>query len=368
MTITEETRWKWGVAAFVAGALALMVCLSDSLFPLFIAFGLAYAFSPIVDRLEKRGLSRTVAVLGILGLLVGLFALLIGTVVPLLVNQIQGFIEDFPKLLPVALKRVSDFAAGFGIVIPGNVDALADRARSTLQKGSMQSLNPVVNAAKHFFSSVAGVLLAFLNLVIVPIFFFYVCRDFHRSRAHVFRLIPPRQQPYARTLFHRIDEVLSGYIRGQLLVAGILSVIFAVALVLLNVRFGLFIGILAGFLNIVPYLGQITGLVLALVMALVDFEGFGKIIGVLGVFAAANFVEGNFITPKIVGNKVGLSPLWAILALIVGGKAAGFVGMIIAVPLAGVLKVLFGEILLKYKSSGFYLDPKPHSVTKAENT
>lgn len=355
MKIQSDTRWRLAIAAFLAALAVAILRFSDVLFPLFVAFGLAFACAPIVDWLHRKGVPRTVAVIGILVALVGLFALLIIAVVPALIGEMQGFIQDLPRLVPAALERLSQFAGGYGVTVPNSVHGVAERISTYVQqKASMQALNPMVSAARQIFTGVAGILIAFLNMLIVPIFFFFVCRDFEKTRSYVHQLVPPRHQAYAAKLAGRIEDVLSGYIRGQLLVAAILGVVFSIALSLLGIRFGLFIGILAGFLNIVPYLGQAVGLTLSLLMALVDFEGFQKIFMIAGVFVVTNFLEGHFISPKIVGDRVGLTPLWAILALIVGGKIAGIAGMILAVPTAGVAKVLFREVLLKYKSSVFY--------------
>ncbi len=352
-------RWKLGVTAFLVAAVAVVCLLSDDLLPLFIAFGLAYAFSPLVDWLARRKVSRTWSTVGILVVLGGLVTLLVATLVPLVVSETQDFIHNFPDLLGTALHRVSTFARGFGIAIPSNVDALVDRLRGQVQKGNMESINPAVNAARHFLSSAVGVLISFLNLLVIPIFFFYVCRDLPQARSYVYALIPPRRQPYARDLYFRVDRVLSGYIRGQMSVAAILGVIFSISLVALGVPFGLFIGILSGFLNMVPFVGQITGLVLAVLMAVVDYHGAGHIIAICCLFAATNFLEGHFLSPKIVGENVGLSPLWVIIALIVGGKAGGLLGMMLAVPTAGVIKVLLTEILERYRASAFYRVAEP---------
>jgi predicted PurR-regulated permease PerM len=359
----KRTFWKFGIWFAVAAVLAAALLLRDTLFPLFVAFGLAYACSPLVDAFERRGVSRSLVVIALLVALAGLLALFIGVLVPAVVEEMQGFIRDFPDFASKALERVADIASRYGVKLPADTDALGEQMRGLLQQEhSMQRFSPVVSVAKRLFTGVASVLIGFLNLLIIPIFFFYSLRDLHRARRYVFNLIPPRRRPKARSLFERIDQVLSGYIRGQLLVASILAVVFAIALPVLHVRFGLFIGILAGFLNIVPYLGQLTGLALSIMMALVDFEGFGRIFAIVGLFAVMNFVEGNFITPKVVGDKVGLSPLWAIISLIIGGRAAGLAGMILAIPVAGSIKVIMDDVIAGYRNSEYFNEPPSAAV------
>ena len=357
----HRTFWKVGIWLAVGVTVVAAYMLRDTLFPLFIAFALAYACSPLVDILENRGVPRSVSVIALLLTLVGLLALMIGVVLPAIVQETQGFIRDFPEFAQKALERIAAIGRRYGVVIPESVEALVVRLKEAAPEGTvqqqLQQLSPVVAAARKIFTGVASVLIGFLNLLIIPIFFFYSLRDLHRARRYVYELVPPRRRPYARSLFERVDRVLSGYIRGQLLVATILAVVFAIALPLLNVPFGLFIGIVSGFLNIVPYLGQITGLGLSIMMALVDFRGGGQLLAIVGLFAAMNFIEGNFITPKVVGDKVGLSPLWAIISLIIGGRAGGLFGMIVAIPVAGTIKVLLHDVLSGYRRSDYFIHP-----------
>jgi len=363
----ERTRtyWKVGIWAAVVSLVVFCLVLRDSLFPLFAAFALAYACTPLADKLEKRGISRTLTALALLASLVGLMILFLALVVPSVIEQAQGFIKDLPDLASNVLARASTLAARFNIQIPASGDALVARLRETTQDAGVEKLSPVVLLARRIFTRAGSFLLGFLDLLIIPIFFFYSLRDFHRARQYVFALVPPRRRPYVRSLFERINEVLSGYIRGQLLVASMLAAIYAVALPLLGVRFGLFIGILSGFLNVIPYLGQLTGIALSLGMALVDFHGFGQLFGIVALFAVVNFIEGQFITPNVVGEKVGLSPLWAILALIVGGRMAGLGGMLLAIPLAGTIKVVFDDVIRGYRRSE-YFNVRAHAAAETK--
>lgn len=355
----KRTYWKIGIWAVVVLLAVICFFLHDTLFPLFAAFGLAYACTPLADRLEKHGLSRTLTALLLLASLAGLLALFIGVVVPAVVEQAQGFLKDLPNLATNALAHASTVAARFNIQIPDSGQALIAKLKDSTQEAGVETLSPVVLAARRIFTRAGSMLIGFLDLLIIPIFFFYSLRDFHRARRYVFNLVPPRRRTYTRSLFMRIDRVLSGYIRGQLLVASMLAATYGLALPLMGVRFGLFIGILAGFLNVVPYLGQLTGIALSLGMVLLDYHGSGQLVGVLILFAAVGFIESHFVTPKVVGEKVGLSPLWAIIALIVGGRAAGLGGMILAIPLAGAIKVIFEDVLEGYRRSEYFTDRAP---------
>ena len=173
----------------------------------------------------------------------------------------------------------------------------------------------------------------------------------HRA---VLDLAPPRWRPDAAKRLDQADGVFSGYLRGQMLVASILAGLYCVGLSLLGIRFGIVIGLLAGFLNIVPYVGLLTGLTLSLTMAAVDFAGWGRLVGVLAVFGACQFAEGAFITPRVVGDKVGLSPLESIIALILGGEFGGLAGLVLAIPVAGTLKIYGRDALAAYRACVFF--------------
>lgn len=353
----KRTYWKLGIWFSVIALVVVCYVVSDSLFPLFVALGLAYACNPLADVLERRGVSRTLTACALLTVIVGLLALFIGLLIPAVVHQAQDFFHDLPDLASKAMERATALANRFNITLPANPNEVIDRLRDVSQDASAQTLTPVVTAARHLVTRAAGFLITFLDLLIIPIFFFYSLRDFHRAKRYVVGLIPPRRRAQARVLFHRFDRVLSGYIHGQLLVACLLAVAYGVGLPILGVRFGLFIGILAGFLNVVPYLGQFTGISLSLLMALVDFSGGGQLVGICVLFGTVGFIESHFVTPKVVGGKVGLSPLWSIIALIVGGRLAGILGMIVAVPVAGCLKVVLEEVLAGYRGSDYFNEP-----------
>jgi predicted PurR-regulated permease PerM len=360
MTVERKrTYWKIGIGGASVILVALFLLLHDTLFPLFVAFALAYACTPLADALERRGVSRTITALALLAALAGLLGLFIGIVVPSVIDQMHGFLQDLPELATHVLSNVSRIAARFSIHIPATGEALIAKLKASSSDASVESLSPMVMTAQRIVTRAGTFLIGFLDLLIIPIFFFYSLRDFHRAQAYVFDLVPPRRRAYVRSLFTRIDGVLSGYIRGQLLVASMLALTYGTALPLMGIRFGLFIGILAGFLNVVPYLGQLTGASLALIMALVDFSGTGQLIGLVVLFGTVNFIEGHFVTPKIVGEKVGLSPLWAIIALIVGGRAGGLAGMLLAIPVAGTLKVIFEDVLDGYRRSEYFSDRVP---------
>jgi predicted PurR-regulated permease PerM len=351
--VNRKTAWALGIAAFLVLLVAAGTLLYDSLLPLFLAFGLAYAFSPLIDFLEKKGLPRAWGALLLLLALALTAVLLVASIIPAVLRDAREFIQNSPDYFSTAFQKISEMAEHYGIEVPVPQDII-ENVRNYLRQISLAALSPAVGLAKRVFSGVGNAVVFILNLLIIPVFFFYFLRDLPNIKRSAFELIPPRRRSRIEAKWKEIDRVFSGYIRGQIMVALILACVFALGLTLLGVKFGLFIGLLAGVLNIIPYLGQITGLVLSLTMALVDFTGWGRFLAIPALFAAANFLEGNFITPKVVGNKVGLSPVQTILALIIGGQVAGLLGLIIAIPVAGSLKVLLLDLLKAYQKSELY--------------
>lgn len=350
----QKTIWITAGIALITGAGTLGYLLYDALLPLFLAFALSYAFSPVVSWLDRKGLSRTEAILLIMFSLILIALGAVGVILPVLIRDARQFIVQFPEYAATALNRTSELGDRFGIVIPIDKTELLDRIRGSLQGISLASLRPVAAFAGKFFSGAVGLVVAGLNVVLIPVYFFYVLRDLPQIRDYVFDLVPAGYRKEVQKEFARMDEVFSGYIRGQISVALILACVFSLGLSLMGIKFGLFIGILSGLLNIIPYLGQATGLGLALVMALVDFTGWGRILMVPLFFGVVNYLEGTFLTPRIVGDKVGLSPVQTILALIVGGEIAGFLGLLIAIPTAGCLKALALDLIEAYRRSKMY--------------
>jgi predicted PurR-regulated permease PerM len=317
--LNKKAVWALGVGAFLAALVVASWALYDSLIPLFLAFGLAYALSPVVDFLEKKHVPRawgTALLLSALGLTGFLLA---ATFIPVIVRDGREFVQNVPDYFSTAVEKVAAVGERYGFEVPVRRE-LVERIQEHLREASLAAFSPAVGLVKRVFSGVGSAVAFVLNFLIVPVFFFYFLRDLPYTKRHAYELIPPRHRGLALAKWEKVDRVFSGYIRGQMTVSLILAVFFAAGLSILRVKFGLVIGLLAGLLNIIPYLGQITGLALSLIMALVDFTGWGRLAAVPVLFAVGNFVEGNFITPKIVGDKVGLSPMQTILALIPGGR------------------------------------------------
>lgn len=342
------------VAAVAAAMLWLGWALYDTLFPVFLGFALAYAFDPLADWIERKGANRTAAVSIILGFVALLVAAAVAMIVPVLVSEGRGFVGDFPRYASAAHDRVTATLEPWGVRLPHDKETLLARLKDWLQGMSVSALAPAGLFAGRFFSTLAGTLTGLLSLIIVPVVFFYFLRDISAIREGVLSVVPPRHRRAAEDRLNEADRVFSGYLRGQMTVALILAAFYSIGLSIVGTRFGVLIGIASGLLNVVPYLGVALGLGASLIMAAVDASGRGPVIGVLAVFGLAQGLEGFVITPKIVGDKVGLSPVETIVALILGGQFGGLPGMILAIPAAGCLKVWTADALAFWRRTAAY--------------
>lgn len=349
----------WGVAAVLFAV--VMWALGNVLLPFILGGAIAYMIDPLADRLERAGLSRegATAVITVAAVLIFLIMLLL--IVPMLANQMI----DLVQTLPQALSNLRDFAQDrFPDLFEENSrvrEALAG-LWTILQDKSMGLLQTFVGSALSLLNVV-------VLIVIVPVVSVYLLVDWDRMVARIDALLPRDHAPVVRRLARDIDNVLSSFVRGMGMVCVILGTYYAVALMLVGLNFGLAVGFVAGLVTFIPYLGAIIGGVLAIGLALFQFWGalegadgemirqgtdWIRIALVAGIFMIGQMVEGNFLTPKLVGNSVGLHPVWLLLALSVFGALFGFVGMLIAVPVAAVIGVVARFAVEQYLDSRLY--------------
>ncbi|SMO65996.1 AI-2E family transporter [Ruegeria faecimaris] len=344
LPVRDQLRY-WGIAAVVI--VLLLWALGDVLLPFVIGGAIAYFLDPVADRLEKLGLSRMAAtgvitVVGVLG-----FVLLILMVVPALITQLIDLVEVMPSLL----KQLRGF-------IEQQFPSLLDRESNTHQ--FLVSLGETLQSKTgDVLQSVAASLGSAINvvvlLVIVPVVTVYMLLDWDRMIARIAELLPRDHAPTIKRLAGEIDSVLASFVRGMGTVCLILGTYYAVALMAVGLQFGLVVGFIAGLVTFIPYLGALIGGSLAIGLALFQFWGDWTQIGlVAAVFALGQVAEGNFLTPKLVGSSVGLHPVWLLLALSVFGALFGFVGMLIAVPVAAALGVLARFATSIYLDSRLY--------------
>lgn len=335
----------WGVAA--ALFLAALWFLGPMLLPFVAGGALAYFLDPLADRLEKAGLGRAGATIAISALMLLMLALLALAIVPLLINQLtalfiaapqiagrlQGFLLDHFPSLAVEGSPIRQSIANIGTAVQTQGVALVE----TLIGSALSLLNGV------------------LFLVVVPVVAFYLLLDWDHLIARIDRLLPRDHAPVIRRLAREADQVLAAFVRGQISVCLALGTFYAAALMLAGLQFGLIVGAIAGAISFIPYVGSLVGGALALGLAFYQFWGDWLQIGLIGaIFALGQFLEGNFITPRLVGRSVGLHPVWLIFALSAFGAVFGFIGLLVAVPVAAVVGVLIRFGLGHYEASRLY--------------
>lgn len=351
MTAREHLRW-WLVGLLVAGGLVWL--LRDVLLPFVAGAAVAYFLDPLADRLERRGLSRTLAttLITLLFVLVLIAALLL--IIPTAYNQLMGFAERLPRYTAKLHELIAPYVADALTHVP---EIEFDKIKDAL--GIAGSMAAVV-------AGIAGKVvaggLAVINLLslvfITPIVAFYLLRDWDTIVTRIDGWLPRRQASTIRQLAREIDTVLAAFIRGQIGVCLVMGTFYAVALSLIGLDFGLLVGAAAGFVTFIPYLGAGIGLGLSLVMGAVQFlPNFWPLLAILAVFLVGQTIESNVLTPKLVGDKVGLHAVWVIFAMLAGGSLFGFVGVLIALPVAAAVGVLVRFSLARYVTSKLYHGP-----------
>lgn len=348
VTVGQQLR-VWGAVALVF--LLLLWLLGDVLLPFVIGGALAYLLDPLADRLVAAGVRRVWAVVLItLGALLAVVAALL-LVIPALVDQATALAAVAPDLVD----RVGDWLT---LRFPDLAEAgsplraQAAEAIAALQARAGELVGGVL-------SSAVGVLNWLLIIVVVPVVTFYLLLDWDRMVAEIDGLLPRQHAPTIRALAREASDTLSAFIRGQALVCLILGTFYAVALAAVGLSFGLVVGAVAGILTFIPYVGALVGGVLAIGLALYQFWGdWVWVVAVWAIFQSGQFVEGNFLTPKLVGGRVGVHPVWLLFALAAFGALFGFVGVLVAVPLAAVIGVLVRFAVRKYKDSRLYNGPQ----------
>ncbi|NDV00914.1 AI-2E family transporter [Pseudoroseicyclus tamaricis] len=336
----------WGIGAIVI--FLLLWALGNVILPFVLAGAIAYLLDPIADRLQRLGFSRILAVVTIT-----LVAVLI--IVPALVLLMWTLIDQTRDLIATAPEMFGRLQAWVEARFP----ELAD-SESQLSE-QLRGLGETVAARggemlQGVMSSAAGLVNLLVLVVIVPVVTFYLLIDWDRMVARVNDLLPLDHAPTVRALAREIDRTLASFIRGQGLVCLILGSFYAIALMLLGLNFGLAIGAFAGLITFIPYVGAVVGGVLSIGVALFQFWGEWWWIGaVAAVFVLGQFVEGNILTPNLVGSSVGLHPVWLLLALSVFGALFGFVGMLVAVPVAAAMGVVVRFFVDQYRKSLLYM-------------
>lgn len=363
MALSAQSQVKiWSAAAAVF--FVLLWVLGDVILPFVLGAAIAYLLDPFADWFETRGFSRAfaVTVITILGLL--LFGLLILLVIPTLVEQAIALFAAIPDLA----QNLQNFLT---TRFPSLVDSESTIRQSLASIGTMVS-SKGGELLEGALSSVSGLVNVVMLLVVAPVVAFYLLLDWDRMIARVDDLLPRDHAPTIRRLADEIDQTLAGFLRGQGTVCLLLGLYYCVGLFLVGLDFGLVVGAIAGLLTFIPYIGALFGGALAIGLALFQFWGDWAMIGIVAaIFFSGQMLEGNVLTPKLVGGSVGLHPVWLLLALSVFGSLFGFVGMLVAVPVSAVIGVIVRFLTGQYMQGRLYQglsgEPKPPETRVAED-
>jgi predicted PurR-regulated permease PerM len=313
----------------------------------FVASGLlAYLGDPLVDRLERLKLSRTLAVVVVFVLIFVLLGALTLLIVPLVRAQSAALVQQVPSYVDWLENQVLPQLNG----ILGIDGVSPDSGFGALLAGYGQELRDLASGALRSVSRSGGaVIAAALNVLLIPVITFYLLRDWDLMLARVAALCPAERRPALITLARRTDEVLGGFVRGQLLVVVGLAIIYSIGLWLVGIDFALAIGVIAGLVSFVPYLGLFVGIALAGIAALVQIGTLMAVGGVVLVFVVGQMIEGTLLTPRLVGGRIGLHPVFVIFAVLTGGQLFGFFGVLLALPAAAVISVLVRFAMAHYR-------------------
>lgn len=344
LSVGEQVRW-WTIGFVVL--IAFLWVFSGVMLPFLAGAALAYFLDPLADRLEARGLSRITATVIISLIMFGAFAAAIVVVVPAVFLQLR----DLVSLLPEYAQAIRDFLMQRypGLLADGSAfDVALDALRDNVKTWSATILQKA-------WSSGMAVVDFLMLAVITPVVAFYLLLDWDRLVARVDDWIPRDHLPVVRMLGRRINGVLSGFVRGQLSVCAILGVFYAVALMAVGLDFGLVVGLFAGLLSFIPFVGALMGGAASIGLATAQFWGEWQWIGAVAVvFAVGQAIEGNVLTPKLVGGSVGLHPVALMFALSAFGALFGFTGLLIAVPAAACIGVLGRFAIEQYQAGRLY--------------
>jgi len=348
----RRTTIFWGLLAILFAF--LLWRLSEILLPFFVGMAIAYLLDPLVDALERRRVPRwlgtTIVTTGFFAL-AALFLLLLA---PLFYSQFLALVAKLPQMVTVLRDRLDPLLAK----AQSNLGMAPDEMQTVRDAATAQATRALQWGASMIGSLLTGGL-AVVNLLsllfITPVVAFYMLRDWDRMVALIDRWLPLGHRDVIRAQFTEIDRILAGFARGQALLCLMLGGFYAFSLSAAGLDFGFVIGVATGILSFIPYVGTLTGAALSLGFAILQFDSWTPVLVIGGIYLFGQLVEGNVLQPLLVGDRVGLHPVWVIFSLLAGGALMGFVGILIAIPVAATLGVLIRFFVDRYLKSQFYL-------------
>lgn len=350
-TPTQTRAAAWAAIALVGWL--LLTLLAPVLMPFLLALVMAYALHPLVERWAARGVPRWLGAGLAIGLLMLVLLAVVLLIVPVVTQQVPLLREQVPVLLDRLNASIRPLAERFGVSLLIDVAQVRDWLTQMVSGKESELLAGLLSSLRIGGSALAAV---FGNLVLMPIVAFYLLLDWATLVGRLKALVPPRWRDGVQGFVDETDQVLGQYLRGQLLVMGVLAVFYAVALALVGLDLALPIGVFTGLAVFVPYLGFGLGMVLAVLAAVLEFQSVTGVALVVAVYLVGQVVESLFLTPRLVGEAIGLHPIAVIFALLAFGHLFGFVGVLIALPASAVLLVAIRRARRQYLSSDLYLD------------
>ncbi len=348
MEITQ--RWFLLIVLVILGY--LLVLLGPILSPFLIAALLAYLADPVTDKLESYKLSRTSAVLVVFSVIMLVFLLLVLILLPKISSQLAVMIKQIPLALNLLEEHLLPFLQQNLGVEASSLDF--DLIKSLVQGNVKQTGSIVNNIVSGLASSGLAIVAWLANMVLIPVVLFYLLRDWDVMISKINNLLPRDLESKISTLARECDEVLGAFMKGQLMVMLALGIVYSLGLWMVGLDLALIVGMLAGLASIVPYMGFVVGVIAAVIAAMVQFNDPSILIWVGLVFIVGQALEGMLLTPLMVGDKIGFHPVAVIFAIMAGGQLFGFIGILIALPVAAVVMVFLRHLHYGYKQSSLY--------------
>jgi predicted PurR-regulated permease PerM len=347
-----QARWVKVLILVVSLALAVAVIYSlrTVLTPFFVALTLAYLLDPVVQGLERLRLPRGAACILVLLGVVGIITALMLVIYPAVSVELETLISEIPHYLATLQEWLTPLIKRVSQMDPARISGLLQEILQRFEGLPLQILRTLSGLVVSTLATLGGILSLALNVFVIPVATFYFLRDFSRMREAFPTFLPVSYRQWVMAKLAEIDRLLSSFVHGQLMVALILMVLYSIGLTIVGTPSSFMFGILTGTANIVPFMGLIVGFLPATLLTFLRYYDWQHPVGVVAVFAAVQLIEGNLVTPKIVGERLGLHPVVVLLAVLVGGEIFGFLGILLAVPTTAVIKVFWRDVLDLYRA------------------
>ncbi len=354
MTTPSSTSRSWIFWLLVLGALfAFLFAIKAILLPFVVGIAIAYFLDPAADKLERIGCSRPFATTLITALFFIGIATLLMIIIPLISHQFSELMQTLPATIAALESKLeTSFAMWTSTLEPAQIDS----AKQAVTGISDELVALATGLTKSILKSGFALINLVSLLVITPVVAFYLLRDWDRIKIKINALLPRQHAPVIHEQLLNIDTAISGFVRGTLNVMFILGTYYAITLSLAGLNFAVLIGLFGGIIIIIPYLGTVLTAIFAIGMAYLQFDQTSDILVVVGIFIIGQMFEGYVLTPKLVGKKVGLHPLWLIFGMLAGASLFGFVGVFLAVPVTAVIGVLVRFAIERYLASDYYIE------------